>query len=424
MAAVNDRQVLTEDLLERIGRRAAEYDRENRFFTEDLAELKEIGYLKIAVPQTFGGLGLSLPKVVSEQRRLAARAPATALALSMHIYWTGAAADIYHAGDTSANWILEKTAAGEIFASGHGEPGNDAGLANSLTRADPLPNGGYRFTGRKVFTSLSPVWTWLGVHGRDDSDPLHPRIVHAFIQRGDAGQRTVETWDALGLRATRSDDTVLEGAVVEPAHVLRVLPAGPPVDGYINSVMGWALPLISSVYVGIAERAFHLAVRGATHRKSLAVEGKTYAEIGFIQGIVTDAAVELDSIVAHLERIAQDWADGVPYGARWPAKLFAAKLHAVEGAKQIVDLALKIEGAGSLFKSNELERLYRDVRAGAFHPPNTNTVYDVISRTYLGTLSNASPPTAVLPSTNVGVRSIGTAVGNTEQLQQDDYDCR
>jgi alkylation response protein AidB-like acyl-CoA dehydrogenase len=62
--------------------------------------------------------------------------------------------------------------------------------------------------------------------------------------------------------------------------------------------------------------------------------------------------------------------------------------HAVEGAKQVVDLALKIEGAGSMFKSNELERLYRDVQAGAFHPPNTNAVYDVISRTYLGILKD------------------------------------
>lgn len=424
MANTIGKQVLTEDLLERIGRRAAEYDRENRFFTQDLTELREIGYLNIAVPSSFGGLGLSLPEVISEQRRLAARAPATALALNMHIYWTGAAADVFHAGDSSANWILKKTVAGEIFASGHGELGNDTGLTNSLTRADPLPNGGYRFTGRKVFTSLSPVWTLLGVHGRDDSDPAHPKIVHAFIKRGAVGQRTVETWDALGLRATRSDDTVLEGAVAEPAHVLRVLPAGPPVDGYINSVMGWALPLICSIYVGIAERAFLLAVRGVTQRQSLALKGKTYAELGFIQGTVADAAIALEGILAHLERVAQDWADGVQHNGWWPAKLFAAKQHAVEVAKQVVDLALKIEGAGSLFKSNELERLYRDARAGAFHPPNTNAVYDVISRTYLGILGDSPSKEESHLSSENGVRSVDAGFGIAKKLEQSDYDCR
>lgn len=424
MATTAGKHILTEDLLERIGQRAATYDRENRFFTEDLLELQDIGYLSIAVPESFGGLGFSLPDVIREQRRLAARAPATALALNMHIYWTGAAADVFHAGDSSANWILEKTVAGEIFASGHGEPGNDAGLTNSLTHAEPLPEGGYRFTGRKVFTSLSPVWTILGIHGRDDSDPAHPKIVHAFIKRGVAGQRTVETWDTLGLRATRSDDTVLEGAVADLEHVLRILPAGPPVDNYINSVMGWALPLISSVYVGIAERAFQLALRGATQRKSLAIEGKTYADIGFIQGLVTDAAIELDGILAHLERVAEDWANKVPHGAQWAAKLFAAKQHAVEGAKHIVDRALQIEGAGSLFKSNELERLYRDVRAGAFHPPNTNAVYDVISRTYLNALPTTSPANGVHIAHSAGGQNLAASLHATEQLPRDAYDCR
>ncbi|MGA2410197.1 MAG: acyl-CoA dehydrogenase family protein, partial [Candidatus Binataceae bacterium] len=160
----------------------------------------------------------------------------------MHLYWIGAAADIAKAGDASANWILEEAGAGRIFASGHGEPGNDAGITNSLTRAEPLPDGSYRFTGHKIFTSLSPAWDWLGVHGRDDTDPSNPQIVHAFIKRGVRGQRTVETWDALGMRATRSDDTLLDGAIAEAGHVLRVLPAGPPSDNYIASILGWALP--------------------------------------------------------------------------------------------------------------------------------------------------------------------------------------
>jgi alkylation response protein AidB-like acyl-CoA dehydrogenase len=168
-ATSSNRQVLTEDLLDAFGRRAGEYDRQNRFFAEDLKDLAAIGYSKIAVPRAFGGLGFTLPNLVNEQRRLAYRAPATALALNMHLYWTGAAADISKAGDTSANWILEETAAGKIFASGHGEPCNDAGITNSLTRAEPLSDGSYRFTGHKIFTSLSPVWDWIGVHGRDDS---------------------------------------------------------------------------------------------------------------------------------------------------------------------------------------------------------------------------------------------------------------
>jgi alkylation response protein AidB-like acyl-CoA dehydrogenase len=396
------RQALTEDLLETFGRRAGEYDRQNRFFTEDLNDLSAIGYSKIAVPRAFGGLGFTLPDLVNEQRRLANRAPATALALNMHLYWTGAAADISKAGDTSANWILEETAAGKIFASGHGEPGNDAGIANSLTRAEPLGDGSYRFTGHKIFTSLSPVWDWIGVHGRDDSDPSNPRIVHAFIRRNARGVRSVETWDALGMRATRSDDTLLDGAIAEAAHVLRVLPVGPPIDNYIASILGWALPIISIVYVGLAERAFDLALEGARRRTSLLLGGKSVAEHGLVQDQIATAAIELDAIRAHVERLAQDWAEAVDHGPLLTAKLFAAKVHAVAGARRIVDLALDIEGAGSLAKSNELERLYRDVRAGGFHPPRANTASEVIARSYLNPPGSATATDQIEPSRHNG----------------------
>src|SRR6478672_4098710 len=97
-------QVLSDELIARCGDRAAAYDRENRFFTEDFEELKAAGYLKMPIPREFGGLGMNLAEVCREQRRLAYRAPATALATNMHLYWTGVAATLYGAGDTSCKW--------------------------------------------------------------------------------------------------------------------------------------------------------------------------------------------------------------------------------------------------------------------------------------------------------------------------------
>src|ERR1700726_1274875 len=48
------------------------------------------------------------------------RSPDTALAVSAHLYWTGAAADAYRAGDDSVRWILAEAAGGALFAGGHG----------------------------------------------------------------------------------------------------------------------------------------------------------------------------------------------------------------------------------------------------------------------------------------------------------------
>src|ERR1700756_5006846 len=93
------RQVLSEDRYQRCAERAAIYDRENRFFTEDFEELRSAGYLLMPVPAELGGLGMALPEVCRETRRLAYHAPATALGLNMHVYWMGIAADLWRAGD-------------------------------------------------------------------------------------------------------------------------------------------------------------------------------------------------------------------------------------------------------------------------------------------------------------------------------------
>src|SRR6476660_1814335 len=120
MTATDTRtDVLTEEMLARFDEWAPLYDRENRFFTEDFEELKQSGCLLAAVPTEFGGAGLGLDEYSRLQRRLAYVAPATALAVNMHCYWTGVAADLLRAGDDSCRWMLEKAADGEIFCALH-----------------------------------------------------------------------------------------------------------------------------------------------------------------------------------------------------------------------------------------------------------------------------------------------------------------
>jgi len=129
-----------------------------------------------------------------------------------------------------------------------------------------------------------------------------------------------------------------------------------------------------------------LAIESAQRRTSAALGGKTYAHHPYTQRDVAQAAIELESIWALLDRVANDWANGVDHGPLWPAKIVAAKQHAVDGARRVVDLATKIAGASSLYRKNELERLYRDVRSGPFHPPTSDVAHDLIGRSYLGVL--------------------------------------
>lgn len=382
--------VLTKDMLERFDSRAATYDRENRFFDQDFEELRAANYLTLPVPPNFGGAGLSLAQVCREQRRLAYHAPATALAVNMHLYWVGVAADLWRSGDHSLEWMLRDAALGEIFAAGHAESGNDIPVLLSSAKAERV-EGGYRFTGRKQFGSLTPVWTRFGFHGMDNSQPSHPKVVHAFMPRDSAGYIINETWDVLGMRATRSDDTVLENAFVPDRYIARVVPAGAAgIDAFVLSVFAWALMGFANIYYGLARRALDKSIVAVKSKRSLAVS-RSMAYHPEVQHTIAQMVIELESIGPHLERIADDWSNGVDYGAEWPSKIFAAKYHAVEGSWRVVDLGLDVAGGFGIFRSAGYERLLRDARLGRIHPANSFLTHEVVGKTALGISLDEQP---------------------------------
>jgi alkylation response protein AidB-like acyl-CoA dehydrogenase len=368
--------------LETFRSRAAGYDRENRFFQEDFDDLRQVGYLRMAVPKELGGLGFSLADVARETRTLASYAPATALGTNMHNYWVGVASELWRNGDRSCEWMLREAAAGEVFAAGHAESGNETSVVMSITRAERV-DGGYTFTGRKSFGSLTPVWTRLGLHGLDTSDPAAPKVVHAFLPR-DAGNFSIkETWDVLGMRATRSDDTVLDGAFVPDKYIARVVPMGfAGADLFVLSIFAWALVGFGNVYYGLARRVLELTVDLVKSRSSIALT-RSMAYHPEVQHDIAEMVMELEAIGAQLETIARDWSEGVKH-PDWPIKIVAAKYRAVEGAWRIVDRAMDVSGGFGMFKKSELERLFRDARAGRFHPANSALSHEVVGKLALG----------------------------------------
>jgi alkylation response protein AidB-like acyl-CoA dehydrogenase len=100
------------------------------------------------------------------------------------------------------------------------------------------------------------------------------------------------------------------------------------------------------------------------------------------------SAAEMDLMIEYvtalLDRVAEDWATRVDYGALWGAKIVGAKYTAVESAKRIVDIAMDMSGGSGFFRANELERLYRDVRGGGFHPANAALTHEFVGKTALG----------------------------------------
>jgi alkylation response protein AidB-like acyl-CoA dehydrogenase len=259
---------LPDALLETLRERAALHDAENSFAHDDLADLQERGYLALFVPEEMGGAGLNLHEVTRLQQRLSGAAPGTALAINMHLMTTGVVHAMRARGDHSLDWVLEEAAAGEVFAFGISEPANDWVLQGSNTLAVPQEDGGYRLSGVKIFTSLSPVWSRLIVHGLDESDPEDPRLVYGFVERTADGITVSDDWDVVGMRASHSRATILKDVKMEPHRVARAIDPGPVPDLLTFAITSNFQLLVAAVYAGVARRALEAGAQALHQRRS------------------------------------------------------------------------------------------------------------------------------------------------------------
>jgi len=360
--------VLTDEVLAGVRERAPGYDQRNEFFHEDLKILRSIGYLKTR----------SLSQMSQDQRRLAAHAPATALGIGMHLTWMGVARDMVNQGHHEFQWILDDGEAGELFGFGVSERGNDRVLSDSLVSAREV-DGGFSYTGQKIFVSLSPAWTRLSLLGK-----LGDEIIHGFITRDQEGWSNTPDWDTLGMRATQSYTTQLDGVVIEHDRVARRLPVGPNEDPFTIAIFQNFLLLVSSVYAGIADRALELTVEGALSKHSALDDGMAYSDDPDIRRQAASSAIAVDALTPQLETYCSRVDAGGSPPEHWFRLLSGMKHNSVETARSVVDTALRVVGGGAYRSSHELSRLQRDVLAGVYHPSDTEAVHRTVAFDLLG----------------------------------------
>lgn len=359
--------LLPDDMLARIHGRAATYDRENRFCDEDLAELREHGYLRAFVPERLGGRGLSLQQIGWLQRKLAAAAPATALAVNMHHLCVGVAKAMNDRGDSSFDFVFDETMAGELFAFGISEAGNDWVLNGSKTIADRQPDGGYLFTGTKIFTSLSPAWTKIIVHGLDSGGD-EPELVYGFLDRDAGGIEVSDEWDVLGMRASHSRSTRLKQVAMRPERVVRRIPTGPVNDLLVFAIASNFQLLVGSVNAGLARRALEVAAEGLQARHSAKAEAHL-SEVPEYRARLAATHMRVVQAEAQLDAHTRDVDELADHGAQWPLRLISARIAAVDAARDAAATALACAGGRGFGNAHEASRLLRDANAGIFHPP-------------------------------------------------------
>jgi alkylation response protein AidB-like acyl-CoA dehydrogenase len=329
------RDLLTDALLGRLqGGDGADADA----LARDIARLREAGYLSVTLPPELGGLGCTLRQAACGQRRLAGVAPRTALAVSAHLYWTGAAADACRSGDPSVKWILLEAARGALFGGGHGEPGNDLKLAAPDSRCDPDGDSGYRFRDpATALASVTPHWDWLAVHA----------LAQAAVSRG--GEQSILPYPPVVPRHQAVLAFAGRGARGTPAYrVARVLPAGAPSDVFTASAIGWGCSVLASVEFAAARQAFRQAIAVA---EALAGGYSVQSPPSYPldRWTVAEASLRLDALKARIAEVTHPWPlvpePGPDLGGQQLIAIFAMRHEVTEGAGRVRALSAAIASA-------------------------------------------------------------------------------
>ena len=369
MSLSPDLQLKTAALARDFASRAAAHDEAGSFPFENIELLSRAGLLALIVPAALGGGGGDLRAANHVVNAIGRGEPSTALVLAQQY--------LFHFR-MLRNPAFPPALAEEIARSAV----TDGALCNALLvepeQGSPIRGGlpattarrvegGFRLSGRKIYSTGSVALRWLAVWARtDDSEP---RLGGFIIPGGAEGVSIEEIWNHLGMRASASHDMVFEEVFVPAARAIDLRePADltPPDD----AATAWIATLFSTIYDGVAQAARDWLV-AFLHTRAPSNLGAPLASLPRMQ----DAVGAIDALLYVNRALLADIAGRCDAGLPPPARESNfMKLAVTNNAVAAVEKALEVSGNPGLSRHNALQRHYRDVLCARVHSPQDDSI--------------------------------------------------
>jgi alkylation response protein AidB-like acyl-CoA dehydrogenase len=352
-------------LAEITGALAANAERNDRtadFPAEGIRVVHQAGLLTATVARRYGGHGGGLADTARILGALGRGDPSVALISAMTLFTHAAQAAAPTWPDDVYRAALAESAADPVLINAlrvEPELGTPARGGLPKTIAANGDQGGWRITGRKIFSTGAEGLRYMAVWARtDDAEPR----AGSFLVRNDAPGITIErTWDHLGLRASRSDDVTFDAT---PA-VAAILDARPD-----SSLMAWNSLGLSSLYLGVASAARDWLIKFLSERTPASL-GAPLATLPRFQQAVGEIESALGSAADLVDAVARRVDDGDEAAV---VRAPAVKLIATRAAIGSVEQAMALTGNNGLSRKNPLERHYRDVLCSRVHTPQDDSI--------------------------------------------------
>jgi alkylation response protein AidB-like acyl-CoA dehydrogenase len=360
---------LAQELASGFAARADEADKSGCLPPEDVAALRESGYLGLSVPREFGGFGLSLRDCLAAHVELAQGSAATAMVAGMQMHIFGHEREVRSWDDVVYDKFCRAAVAGALFNSLASEPAMGSPSRGGLpaTTAVSVPDG-WLVNGRKTWSTGGRHLTHMLVRAAvaDENGVV-------LIEQGTPGITWVETWgDSLSLRASDSHDVIFEDVLVPAENLIE--------QGDAKALPNVWFPMVmAAVYLGTAVAARNAVIQFALERVPTAL-GKPIATLPKIQRQIGEIDLVLQAARSLLFEVAGEWQGAEEERMSILPRIAAAKTMVTDAANEATEKALRVAGGTSITKALPLERYFRDVRAGSMQPPSGDTALEMIGR--------------------------------------------
>ncbi|MFD7183831.1 acyl-CoA dehydrogenase family protein [Streptomyces sp. NPDC059904] len=366
--------------------RAEEHDRDATFPAEGFALAHEAGLLTATVATRHGGPGAGLADTVHILGALGAGDPAVALITAMTLFTH--ATEARTPGWPAAHYtdLLRVSADGPALVNAlRVEPELGSPVRGGLPATTARRDGeNWLLTGRKIYSTGAVGLSRMLVFARTDEDPVR---VGTFIARaGSPGLSIEPTWDHVGLRASRSDDVVLDSVRVPAGDVIGLGAPGPTPGARPDPVTGaWNALGLTALYLGVASAARDWLL-GFLHERTPSALGAPLATlprfqtaVGEIETALTGASTLVEALAARIDAGAA----GHGYDIEAAEQAGIAKVLGTRAAIGAVEQAVALTGNHGLTRANPLQRHYRDVLCSRVHTPQDDSVLTATGRAAL-----------------------------------------
>ena len=363
-----DLQALVQIIGPRFAEGAAERDQGDVFVAEHYDVLKEHKVFSALVPVDLGGGGVRHSAMCAFLRQIAHYCPSTALALSMHQHLVAAAA-YNHRNGRPGKKLLERVVAGETVLISTGA--NDWMELNGTAE---LADGGFRVRARKPFGSGSPKGGVLVTSAPYDDPKNGRQVLHFAVPFTAPGVSLADDWRTLGMRATGSHTIILDNVFVPDDAVALRRPCGRFHPAW-NVILIVAMPLIMSVYAGVAEAAAAIGRDQASKRQG-------DPAVPYLLGELTNELTTVQLAMDDMVRLANDFDFAMTLEVA--NAVLVRKTIVAEHVLATVEKALEAAGGAGFYRKTGLERLLRDAHGAQFHPLTRKRQHRFTGRITLG----------------------------------------